>query len=57
MNEEETRRHIAYLEAKYANIARRYVSQKARMDAIYRHPFRFLLVRWYHKYIKRDQIV
>lgn len=57
MNEEETRRHIVYLEAKYANVARRYASQKARMDAIYKHPFRFLLVRWYHKYIKRDQIV
>jgi hypothetical protein len=53
---EEQDQHIAHLEAKYSNVKRRYVSQKAKIDAIYEHPFRFLLSRWYHKFIKKDQI-
>lgn len=54
---DELAQQVVYLETKYANMKRRYESQKSKMDTIYRNPFRFLLARWYHKYIKRDQIV
>jgi len=54
---EELERQITNLEAKYENMKRRFESQQAKMNRIYKQPVRFVLVRWYHKYIKRDQIV
>lgn len=60
MNEKRTKeleREIAHLEAKFASIKRRHTTLQAKVDRIFRRPLSFLLWRWYHTYIKRDQII
>jgi len=45
------------LEVRYANLKRRYADMKGNVDFIYKHPLRFYVANFYHRYIKRDRIV
>lgn len=48
---------VSHQEEKFNSVRRRYVAQQQKITDIFRRPFHFLLRRWYHAYIKKDQIV
>lgn len=54
---QELEAEVAHWKAKFTSVRRRHVRQQEKMTIIFRKPLRFLLWRWYHTYIKRDQIV
>lgn len=53
---EDYKREIGELQAKHDNLSRRFSLLKQRMDGAFSSPFKFALGRYYHRWIKRDQI-